>query len=68
MRGRKFSIRLGTPWDFRDPEHRWDVVLSFVSFMFALAIAGFVFDYLFPHVAGSAAAKQAYLAVNRSRG
>ena len=46
-RGRKFTIRLGIPWDFRNPEHRWDVLMSFLSFMFAMAAGIFVFDYFF---------------------
>ena len=47
-RGRRFVIRLGTPWDFRDPEHRWDVAMSFLSFMAALALALFLLDHFFP--------------------
>ena len=48
IRGRKFVIRLGTPWRFSDPEHRWDVLMSFVSFMVTLAVAMFVLDWFFP--------------------
>ena len=48
FRGRKFVIRLGTPWKFSDPEHRWDVLLSFVSFMVSLAVSAFILDWFFP--------------------
>jgi hypothetical protein len=48
IRGRKFVIRLGTPWTFSDPEHRWDVLLSFVSFMVTLAVSVFILDWYFP--------------------
>ena len=44
LRGRKFVIRLGTPWKFPDREHRWDVLFSFVSFMLALAVSMFFLD------------------------
>ena len=47
-RGRKFVIRLGTPWRFSDPEQRWDVFLSLVSFMTALAVAMFILDSIYP--------------------
>jgi hypothetical protein len=48
FRGRKFVIRLGTPWSFSDKEHRWDVFLSFTSFMIALGISFVVLEFLFP--------------------
>ena len=48
VKGRKFIIRLGTPWRFSDPEHRWDVLLSFLSFMTTLAFSMLVLDWLFP--------------------
>jgi hypothetical protein len=47
-RGRKFVIRLGTPWRISDAEHRWDVLLSFVSFALALGVALFLCDFFFP--------------------
>ncbi|GAB5452929.1 MAG: hypothetical protein Hals2KO_32570 [Halioglobus sp.] len=48
VRGRKFVIRLGTPWKFSNPEHRWDVLLSFLSFVVTLGISFFVLDFFFP--------------------
>jgi len=48
VRRRKFVVRLGTPWRFSDPEQRWDVLLSFLSFVIALGISLLVLDYLFP--------------------
>jgi hypothetical protein len=48
MRDRKFVVRLGTPWKFSDAEHRWDVLLSFVSFVVTLGISLFVLDLIFP--------------------
>lgn len=48
IRGRKFIIRLGTPWRLSDAEHRWDVLLSFTSFIVALGISLFVLDFFFP--------------------
>ena len=48
IRGRKFVIRLGTPWKFSDSEHRWDVLLSFVSFVVTLGVSLFILDYYFP--------------------
>ena len=48
FRGRKFVIRLGTPWSFSDKEHRWDVFLSFTSFVITLGISFFVLEFLFP--------------------
>ena len=48
-RGRKFIIRLGgSGWNFRDAEHRWDVLMSFLSFMIALAVSMIILDQLFP--------------------
>lgn len=46
MRGRRFTVRLGTPWRFQDPEHRWDVLMSFLSFTAALALAMWGLDLL----------------------
>ena len=48
IRGRKFVVRLGTAWRFSDVEQRWDVLLSFVSFMVTLGVSMFVLDFLFP--------------------
>ena len=48
FRGRRFVIRLGTPWNIKNAEHRWDVLLSFVSFMITLGISLFIFNYFFP--------------------
>ena len=45
IRDRKFVIRLGTPWRFSDPEHRWDVLLSLTSFIVALGISLLVLDF-----------------------
>jgi len=47
-RGRRFVIRLGTPWKFTDLEHRWDVLLSFFSFIVALGVSMFILDYFYP--------------------
>lgn len=47
-RGRKFVIRLGAPWSFKNAEHRWDVLLSFVSFIITLGISLYIFDVFFP--------------------
>jgi len=47
-KGRKFIIRLGSAWKASDPEHRWDVAMSFLSFAIALAISLFLFDLFFP--------------------
>ena len=41
-------IRLGTPWKAGDPEHRWDVFMSFLSFVAALAISLYLFDLVIP--------------------
>lgn len=43
-RGRRFTIRLGTPWNARDPAQRWDVLYSVVSFMIALALSMLAFE------------------------
>jgi len=48
IRGRRFVIRLGTPWKLSDPEHRWDVVLSFISFVLTLGVSLFVLDLFLP--------------------
>ena len=53
QKGRKFIIRLGTPWKVSDPDHRWDVVMSFISFMIALAISLYLLDLVFPLDAGA---------------
>lgn len=47
-RGRKFVVRLGTPWKASDPEHRWDVLMSFLSFVAALALSMYLLDLLLP--------------------
>jgi len=47
-RGRKFHIRLGMAWDAGDPEQRWDVLLSFLSFIAALAMSLALMDLAFP--------------------
>ena len=44
LRGRRFTIRLGTPWNVRDPEQRWDVLYSVASFMLALALSMAAFE------------------------
>ena len=46
MKGRRFTIRLGTPWKFQNPDHRWDVLMSVLSFMTALALAMWALDLL----------------------
>lgn len=48
LKGRRFVVRLGTPWKFSNPEHRWDVFLSFVSFIFTLGVSFFVLDLILP--------------------
>ena len=48
IRGRKFVIRLATPWKFSNVEHRWDVLLSSVSFIVTLGVSIFLLDFLFP--------------------
>ena len=48
MRNRRFNIRLGMAWDAGDAEQRWDVLMSFLSFMLALAISMFLFDLVIP--------------------
>ena len=48
FRGRRFVIRLGTPWRFSNPEHRWDVLLSFVSFIVTMGVSFFLLDFFFP--------------------
>ncbi len=48
FRGRNFAIRLGTPWNYADPEHRWDVLLSFFSFVVALGVSLFIVDVFLP--------------------
>jgi hypothetical protein len=52
-KGRKFIIRLGTAWKASDPEHRWDVAMSFLSFAMALAISLYLFDAIFPFAPGA---------------
>jgi hypothetical protein len=46
--GRRFIIRLGNPWQFSNVDHRWDVLLSFFSFLAALALSLLIFDFFFP--------------------
>lgn len=53
VRGRKFILRLGTPWQAGNPEHRWDVFMSVLSFVMALAISGFLLDLFFPLAKGA---------------
>ena len=48
IRGRKFVIRLATPWKFSNAEHRWDVFLSCVSIIVTLAVSLCVLDLLLP--------------------
>jgi hypothetical protein len=48
FRARKFVIRLGTPWSLKDKEHRWDVFLSFTSFIVSLGVSLVVLEFLFP--------------------
>lgn len=47
-KGRDFMIRPGTAWKVGDPEHGWDVAMSFLSFVLALAISLFLFDLVIP--------------------
>ncbi len=47
-KARRFVIRLGTPWSAQNPDQRWDVVMSFISFVVALAISIFLLDQLSP--------------------
>ena len=47
LRGRRFVIRLGAPWSVKDAEHRWDVLLSFVSFIITLGVSLYIFDFFF---------------------
>ncbi len=47
-RGRKFVVRLGGAWNAKDAEQRWDVLMSFLSFMAALALSMLVLDLAFP--------------------
>jgi hypothetical protein len=46
--GRRFIVRLGNPWQFSNVDHRWDVLLSVLSFMLALALTLMAFDFFFP--------------------
>jgi len=48
VKGRKFDIRLGVPWSLSNPEHRWDVFLSFVSFIVTLGFSLFFLDVFMP--------------------
>jgi hypothetical protein len=48
MLGRKIVVRLGTPWQFSNKEHRWDVLLSFVSSIVTLGVSIFLLDLFFP--------------------
>lgn len=47
-KARRFTVRLGSPWNARDPNHRWDVAMSFLSFVVALAISMILLDQLVP--------------------
>jgi len=47
-KGRKFIVRLGMAWSIKDSEQRWDVLMSFLSFMLALAISMYFFDLVIP--------------------
>ncbi len=46
LKGRRFTVRLGTPWKIRNSDHRWDVLMSVLSFMAALAAAMWALDLL----------------------
>jgi len=48
QRGRKFIIRLGGPWSLRNVDHRWDVLMSFISFAVALGLSLYCLDLLYP--------------------
>ena len=48
LRRRRFTLRLGSPWDVRDPEHRWDVLMSFLSFVTCLALTLWLVDLGLP--------------------
>jgi len=48
IKKREFIIRLGMAWNARDAEQRWDVLMSFLSFMSALAISMLLFDLVIP--------------------
>jgi len=52
-RGRKFIIRLGTAWNAKDAEQRWDVLMSFLSFVLALAVSMYLFDLVIPFQEGN---------------
>lgn len=45
-RGRKFVIRLGTPWKVSDSDQRWDVLMSVLSFILALAISLYFIEFV----------------------
>ncbi len=46
--GRRFVIRLGTPWRYSNRDHRWDVFMSVCSFVVALGLSLFLLDTFFP--------------------
>ena len=46
VKGRRFVVRLGTPWKIQNPDHRWDVLMSVLSFMAALALSMWALDLL----------------------
>ncbi|NNE62620.1 MAG: hypothetical protein HKN34_00930, partial [Gammaproteobacteria bacterium] len=48
LKGRKFIIRLGVAWKANNPAHRWDVIMSFLSFVMALAISLYLLDLIVP--------------------
>jgi len=52
MRGRKFTIRLGGPWDVRDADEWWDTLMSVLSFIFALFLLALVLHLFFRFEAG----------------
>ena len=47
-KSRRFVVRLGTPWSMRNPDHRWDVVMSFLSFIAALGVSMALLEQLMP--------------------
>ena len=48
IKARRFTVRLGGPWRMKDPVHRWDVLMSFLSFAVALAASIALLDQLAP--------------------
>ncbi len=45
-RGRRFTVRLGGAWQWSNPQHRWDVLMSFLSFAVALGLSMLIWDQL----------------------